>query len=263
MTVSGSIPINLKKFNNDVIEKAIDYLNSNNKNFEIALVSGPIEGNPQVGFEMELDFKIKFIQDKEYISYANIYLNVGEYHEENYKTGGRNDNTREFNDILEKVNADAVLTISNSPVDDIYYLLYLNFFQAILVTLKSVGKSVEYFYRDGYGMKDFKYNNVEYFEKLKGMYINSRKKDFNELPPKKQAKEEMFLCEYTTYEDLLAKYYQSDSHISTWTKEKDIVEISKREKEKTNSFLDYFTTSTILIIIGILFIIFLVIKLSN
>ena len=33
MTVSGSIPVNLKKFNNNVIMKVIDYINKNNKNF--------------------------------------------------------------------------------------------------------------------------------------------------------------------------------------------------------------------------------------
>ena len=234
MTVSGSIPVNLKKFNNEVIEKSIDYLNTNNKNFKVTLMSSPIAGIPQIGFEMELDFKIQFTQDKEYISYANICLNVGGYDEKNYKTGGRNDNTREFNKILEEVDANAVLTISSCPVDDIYYLLYLNFFQAMLVTLKSVGKSVEYFYRDDYGMKDFKYNNVEYFEKLKGIYINSLKKYFKELPPKKQEKEEIFQCEYPTYEDLLNKYYHSDNHTSVWAKEKDIAtryqELAKSQK---------------------------------
>lgn len=58
MPVSGSIPVNLKKFNNEVIEKSIDYLNTNNKNFKITLMSSPIAGIPQIGFEMELDFKI-------------------------------------------------------------------------------------------------------------------------------------------------------------------------------------------------------------
>lgn len=254
MTLSGLIPVNLKKFNNDVIAQAVTYLNDNNKNFQVTLMSGPIEGNPQIGFETALDFKIQFLQDKEYTAYANICLNVGEYHEEDYKTGGRNDNTREFNEILKEVNVDAVLTISLSPIDDIYYLLYLNFFQAMLITLKSVGKSVEYFYRDDYGMKDFKYNNVEYLDKLKGMYINSRKKNFKELSPKKQARAEIFQCEYTTYDNLLTEYYHCDRHTSTWTKEEDITSKSQEMTEKLNlkSLISYFIILFIIVIILIL-----------
>ncbi len=224
MTVSGSIPVNLKKFNNDVIMKVIDYINENNKNFSVDLVSGPIDGIPQINFVNELDFKIKFIEDKEHEAYASIFLQLEKYCEKNYKTGGRNDNTREFNEILEQVNPDAVLTISVCPRDDFYYLLYLNFFQAMLITLKSVGKNVEYFFRDDYGAKDLKYTNADYFEKLKGMYINKTKKDYKELPAKVQAEIGLFSGEFATYEELLKEYYKKDCHNSTW--------ISVEEQEK-------------------------------
>ena len=216
MTVSGSIPVNLKKFNNNVITKVIDYINKNNKNFSVDLVSGPIEGSPQINFVNELDFKIKFSEDKEHEAYASIFLELGKYCEENYKTGGRNDNTREFNEILEQVSPNAVLTISVCPRDDFYYLLYLNFFQAMLITLKSVGKNVEYIVRDDIGAKDLKYTNADYFEKLKGMYINKRKKDYKELPAKMQAEIGLFSGEFATYEELLKEYYKNDFHNSTW-----------------------------------------------
>ena len=241
MTVSGSIPVNLKKFNNKVIMKTIDYINENNKDFSVELVNGTIEGTPQINFVNELDFKVKFVQDGEHEAYANIFLELRKYCEEDYKTGGRNDNTREFNEILEQVSPDAVLIISVCPRDDFYYLLYLNFFQAMLVTLKSVGKNVEYIFNYDLGAKDLKYTNADYFEKWKGMYIKKRKKDYKEMPPKVQAENELFSGEFATYEELLKGYYKTDYHNQTWisVEEYDKIhyEVLKKEQAAANAYL--------------------------
>lgn len=178
MTTHSLVPANLKKINQNTFETIIDEINAN-ESIKLNLINGPIQNEVSIESEIELQFEARY---NEKVGYISTLIQVREYHEDFFKTGGRNERTKSINDILNNINPDCVMLISISPYDDLIYMSYLLICKYLCKKMKSI-IDMEYI-RWSKDQADGAYKKLSYLEldqfidKTLNIYINKTKDDF-------------------------------------------------------------------------------------